>query len=101
MSGEGIITILADLIVLVRSGAYGDLYASLGELRGVIEACRKRRDGRAALHADRGLLCSRGRHTGAAQPGRLDPLPREGRGRSRSRPVPPSAPGSTQRTPDR
>lgn len=40
MSGESIITIPADLIVLVRSGAYGDLHASLGELRGVIEGCR-------------------------------------------------------------
>jgi hypothetical protein len=40
MPGESIITIPADLIVLVRSGAYGDLHASLGELRGVIEACR-------------------------------------------------------------
>jgi hypothetical protein len=40
MPGESIVTIRADLIVLVRSGAYGDLHASLGELRGVIEACR-------------------------------------------------------------
>jgi hypothetical protein len=41
MLGESIIIIIpADLIVLVRSGAYGDLHASLGELRGVIEACR-------------------------------------------------------------
>jgi hypothetical protein len=40
MPGESIITIPADLILLVRSGAYGDLHASLGELRGVIEACR-------------------------------------------------------------
>jgi hypothetical protein len=40
MPGESIITISADLIVLVRSGAYGDLHASLGELRGVIEVCR-------------------------------------------------------------
>ncbi len=40
MPGESILTIPADLIVLVRSGAYGDLHASLGELRGVIEGCR-------------------------------------------------------------
>jgi hypothetical protein len=39
MPGESIATIPAALIVLVRSGAYGDLHASLGELRGVIEAC--------------------------------------------------------------
>jgi hypothetical protein len=40
MAGESVITIPGDLVVLVRSGAYGDLHASLGELRGVIEACR-------------------------------------------------------------
>ncbi len=40
MPGESTITIPAALIVLVRSGAYGDLHASLGELRGVIEASR-------------------------------------------------------------
>ncbi len=39
MPGESIVTIPADLIVLVRSGAYGDLHASLGELRGAIEGC--------------------------------------------------------------
>jgi len=40
MPGESILTIPADLSVLVRSGAYGDLHTSLGELRGVIEGCR-------------------------------------------------------------
>ncbi len=40
MPGESIAIIPADLIVLVRSGAYGDLHASLGKLRGVIEDCR-------------------------------------------------------------
>ena len=57
MPGESIITIPADLIVLVRSGAYGDLHASLGELRGVIEACRN--DGHAP-GGDWGLLVSAG-----------------------------------------
>ncbi len=39
MPGESIATIPAALIVLVRSGAYGDLHASLGELRAAIEGC--------------------------------------------------------------
>jgi hypothetical protein len=37
MPGESIVTIPSDLVLLVRSGAYGDLHVSLGELRALIE----------------------------------------------------------------